>query len=45
MADVVRPGMVVGAGPVIRAMTERIGLVPTIDRLVGWDPTRCRLSG
>ena len=44
MADIVRPGMVVGAGPLIRAMAERIGLVPTIDALVGWDPSRCRLS-
>ena len=44
MADVVRPGMVVGAGPLIRAMAERVGLVPTIDAMVGWDPARCRLS-
>ena len=44
MADIVRPGMVVGAGPLIRAMAERIGLVPTIDGLVDWDPLRCRLS-
>ena len=44
MGDIVRPGMVVGAGPLIRAMAERIGLVPTIDGLVGWDPARCRLS-
>ena len=44
MADIGHPGMVVGAGPLIRAMAERIGLVPTIDAEVGWDSTRCRLS-
>ena len=28
------------SGPLIRAMVERVGLVPTIDGLVGWDATR-----
>ena len=44
LADIVRPGMGVGAGPLIQAMAERVGLVSTIDALVGWDATHCRLS-
>lgn len=39
-----RPGAVVGAGPLLRAMARHIGLVETIDRTVPWDPDRCRLS-
>jgi len=37
LADSIRPGMVVGAGPLIRAMAERIGVAPTIDGMVGWE--------
>lgn len=35
---------VVGAGPLLAAVARRIGLVATIDQMVTWDATRCRLS-
>jgi hypothetical protein len=35
---------VVGAGPVLRALCEEIGLVGAIDAVVPWDRVRCRLS-
>jgi len=35
---------VVGAGPVLRALCEEIGLVAAIDAVVPWDRARCRLS-
>ncbi|AEJ38307.1 IS4 family transposase [Sulfobacillus acidophilus TPY] len=35
---------IVGAGPVIRALCEEIGLVAAIDQCVQWDPERCHLS-
>ena len=44
MEQVPRPGVVVGAGPILRAVADRIGLVPVIDQAVAWDAERCRLS-
>ena len=35
---------VVGAGPILAAVARRIGRVATIDQLLTWDATRCRLS-
>lgn len=35
---------VVGAGPVLRALCEEIGLVGAMDAVVPWDRARCRLS-
>ena len=35
---------VVGAGPILAAMARRIGLVATVDQMLTWDATRCRLS-
>ncbi len=39
-----RPGIVVGAAPILRALADRIGLVAVIDDRVAWDPERCHLS-
>jgi transposase len=39
-----RPGVVVGAAPILRALADRIGLVAVVDQMVAWDPERCRLS-
>jgi hypothetical protein len=36
--------LVVGAGPVIRALCEEIGLVEAVNQTVAWDPQRCHLS-
>ncbi len=44
MESMPRPGVVVGAAPILRALADRIGLVPVIDQMVAWDPERCRLS-
>ncbi len=44
MEQMPRPGVVVGAGPLLRAVADRIGLVTVIDQAVAWDATRCRLS-
>ncbi len=44
MEQVPRPGVVVGAGPILRAVADRIGLVSVIDQAVAWDAERCRLS-
>ena len=35
---------IAGALPLLQRITKAIGLVETIDQLVPWDPTRCRLS-
>ncbi len=39
-----QPAAVVGAGPILAAVARQIGLVATIDHLVPWDASRCRLS-
>ena len=39
-----QPAAVVGAGPILATVARRIGLVATIDQMVPWDATRCRLS-
>ena len=44
MEQVPRPGVVVGAGPILRAVADRIGLVSVIDQAVAWDAERCLLS-
>jgi hypothetical protein len=44
MESMPRPGVVVGAAPILRALADRIGLVPVMDQIVAWDPERCRLS-
>ena len=44
LEQVPRSGVVVGAGPILRAVDDRIGLVPVIDQAVAWDAARCRLS-
>ena len=44
MEQVPRPGVVVGAGPMVRALADRLGLVPVIDAMVAWDADRYRLS-
>jgi hypothetical protein len=44
MEQVPRPGVVVGAGPILRAVADRIGLVSVTDQAVAWDAERCRLS-
>ncbi|SMC03499.1 Transposase [Sulfobacillus thermosulfidooxidans DSM 9293] len=36
--------LVVGAGPVIRALCEEIGLVEAVNQTVAWDAQRCHLS-
>ena len=44
MDSLPRSGVVVGAAPVLRALADRIGLVPVIDQMVAWGRERCRLS-
>ena len=44
MEPLLRPGVVVGAAPILRALADRIGLVAVVDQLVAWDAERCRLS-
>lgn len=44
MDNLPRPGVVVGAAPILRALADRVGLVPVIDQMVAWDPERCHLS-
>jgi hypothetical protein len=34
----------VGAGPLLRALCEELGLRDPIDQVVSWDPQRCKLS-
>ncbi len=34
----------VGAGPLLRALCEDLGIRNTIDQVVPWDPQRCKLS-